>query len=85
MRKEAVAGNSQIKPTDLWGYYNVPEKTVFKYPQGITKQLPSGSFNAVRWNTPTCPDEYKHLKLSKQDIRAITPPGFAKAFFKRNP
>jgi hypothetical protein len=30
------------------------------------------------------PDWLKDKKISKSDLRAITPPGFAKAFFKAN-
>jgi len=45
---------------------------------------PSGRTNARDFSVPKCPPEYKDLKLDRSAIRAITPPGFAKAFYKVN-
>jgi len=64
-------GDTLGKPTDLWGYYNFP-KPQYKQPPGLLKE----------W------DKIKGVKpvqnLSRAEVRAITPPGFAKAFFRAN-
>ncbi len=77
-------GAEFVKRTDLWGYFNSPKKTVLKRPEGLTKQFPCGSFNSATWSAPKCPTEYIGRGLTKADIRAITPPGFAQAFFRAN-
>lgn len=64
-------GDYGIKPTDIWGYFNIPKKKVVSQPAGLTKKFPNGSVNSINWSN-----------TAKQ--RAITPPGFAKAFFKVN-
>lgn len=76
-------GDPQIKRTDLWGYFKPPHKTVGSKPCGLTTQYKSRS-NGRSWSKPICPPEYAHLGLSRAAIRAITPPGFAQAFFKAN-
>lgn len=63
-------GDIGIKPTDIWGYFDLPIKTVSKQPAGLTKKFPNGKINSVKW-----PNQIK---------RAITPAGFAKAFYKAN-
>jgi len=64
-------GDTLGKPTDLWGYYNFP-KPLYTQPPGLLKN----------W------DRIKGIKsvrnMSRKEVRAITPPGFAKAFFKAN-
>jgi hypothetical protein len=77
-------GDMQSKPTDLWGYYNIPKTTVQTKPEGMMYRFPNGSLNGKDWMHPKCPDEYKHLNLSRAALRAITPPGFAQAFCKAN-
>ncbi len=77
-------GDWQIKPTDLWGYFNKPRKRVTERPPMMTLEFPNGRTNGKGWAKPECPQEYKHLGLTRKDIRAITPPGFSKAFFKAN-
>lgn len=70
-------GDRHVKFTDLWGYFKMPtplSKSKSKQP----------IFNRARWASPKKPKEYAHLKLSRADIRAITPSGFAQAFFKAN-
>jgi hypothetical protein len=73
-----------IKRTDLWGYFNKPVPVVKKKPSDKVVRNPSGRTNARDFSVPICPPEYKHLKLDRASLRAITPPGFAKAFFKAN-
>jgi len=60
-------GDSMDKPTDLWGYYNFPQRAYFKQPKVLT---PIQGWS--NW------DGKARAK------RAITPPGFANAFFKAN-
>lgn len=50
----------------------------------MTIQYPNGKTHGITWGNPKCPEEYKHLNLNRADIRAITPPGFAEAFFNAN-
>jgi len=75
-------GDFHTKKTDLWGYFKTPKKTVSERPL-LTPRQRHGS-HARHLADPICPHEYKHLKLSRKDIRAITPAGFAEAFFKSN-
>jgi hypothetical protein len=77
-------GDMQIKPTDLWGYFKNPRPTVKERPADLTRLYPNGRRNGRGWSKPECPEEYRHLGLSRAEIRAITPAGFAKAFFDAN-
>jgi len=83
-------GDWQIKPTDLWGYFNDPQKSCFERPPMMTIQFPNGRTNGRGWAKPYCPDEYRdyieqfHGSEKRAAIRAITPHGFAQAFFKAN-
>lgn len=77
-------GDMQIKPTDLWGYFRDPKPTIKERPAALTIQFPNGRSNSRGWSKPECPEEYKHLNLNRAAKRAITPPGFAKAFYLAN-
>lgn len=77
-------GANQSKPTDLWGYYKMPKFTVTTKPAGMMYRFQNGSLNGKDWKHPKCPEEYKRLNLDRAAIRAITPPGFAKAFYEAN-
>lgn len=61
-----------IKPTDVWGYFKNPIKKCKERPNGMTKKYPCGSSNLIGWG-----------KLTARK-KAITPQGFAKAFFESN-
>ncbi len=73
-------GEGYSKPTDIWGYFNIPKKSdqlpIPLRPRGISK-------NWIR-----CYREHNYLSIC--DIhrsakhRSITPQGFANAFFKAN-
>lgn len=78
-------GNPQIKPTDIWGYFTHPVKKVRKKPRQLSIKFPNGRANGRGWSKPRAPKRYRGLHLTRADIRAITPPGFARAFFKSNP
>lgn len=66
-------GDRYKKRTDLWGYYNEPRKKIVI----LTRKEIKDS----KVNTRPLP---KIKGLSVADRRAITPAGFAKAFFEAN-
>jgi len=74
-------GEKIVKKTDLWGYFNSPVPIIKKRPPDIMIRNPNGKTNSRFYSIPKCPSEYIHLKLNRSALRAITPPGFAKAFF----
>jgi hypothetical protein len=76
-------GDMQIKATDVWGYFNEPRRKALEKPEFLTVRF-SRRTNGRGWASPPCPMEYAHLNLSRADRRAITPAGFARAFFKAN-
>jgi hypothetical protein len=71
-------GDHGVKPTDIWGWFRKPIKTVIDRPENLTRKYPCGSSMSAYWNQKP-PDG-----LTRADMRAITPPGFAQAFFKAN-
>jgi len=78
-------GDLGIKRTDLWGYYNEPKQKVFERPNDpyFVKQYKSGKKNQFAWAAPQKPDWCKG-HLNREELRAITPQGFAKAFYEVN-
>ncbi len=68
-------GDNYQKTTCLWGQFNVP------VPQRITKPKGIKKFSMLK-SKEISPEYYG--KLTRQNRRAITPPGFAKAFFEAN-
>jgi hypothetical protein len=75
-------GEQRIKPTDLWGYFNEPAKKIKIRPENLTTKFPNGRINTNGWSRKSFNPEYAHMKIS--DVRAITPPGFAQAFYEAN-
>jgi len=76
-------GDLQIKPTDIWGYFHEPAPLIKIKPELLTVKFGTRT-NGRGWSSPPCPDEYIPLKLDRAARRSITPPGFAKAFYKAN-
>lgn len=74
-------GDGYTKATDLWGYFNMPEK----HPVSLTPQQ-SRDCSINNRILPEVPDDYICIPdIRKQAVRrAITPGGFAKAFCKSN-
>ena len=72
-------GELKSKPTCLWGKFNIPKPIVDTKPY-----IPTYHRCSIAYLNPKCPAEYKGLGLKRSDIRAITPPEFAKAFFNSN-
>lgn len=77
------SGDPQIKRTNLWGYFHPPVKSVRVKPENLTLQHGTRA-NGRGWAKPECPPEYAHLGLDRAALRAITPPGFAQAFYAAN-
>lgn len=68
-------GDSYQKKTCLWGQFSMPPSIIAKKPEGIIK------FSMLK-SKEIYPEYYGNL--SRTERRAITPPGFAKAFFRIN-
>jgi hypothetical protein len=69
-------GDLWQKKTDVWGDFTVPMALTAKKPEGCIK------FSLLK-SREIYPELYG--TLSRTERRAITPPGFAKAFFEANP
>jgi hypothetical protein len=68
-------GDNYQKSTALWGNFNIPSPTVINKPVGMKKF-------SMLLSKEIFPEYYG--VYSRQERRAITPPGFAKAFFQAN-
>ena len=63
-------GDAYNKKTDIWGYFKEPKK---RHVQPISEIAADGKrYSSV------------HLHIASPEIRAMTPPGFAKAFMEAN-
>jgi hypothetical protein len=69
-------GDNYQKTTALWGEFNAPEPRVSHKPPGMKKF-------SMLLSKEIFPEYYG--VYTRQERRAITPPGFAKAFFEANP
>jgi len=80
-------GDAYQKKTCLWGYFNLPKKKPLKkFSKDFIHTIsPSGKplKKFDRLKTKEIAPEY-YGKLTRQERRAITPQGFAKAFFEAN-
>ena len=83
-------GDAYKKRTAIWGYFNEPIKTV----TDITKVMTKEQIEKHKTNSQTLP-KFDYMKskdihpeyfktFDRQTRRAITPAGFANAFFKAN-
>ena len=83
-------GGNQTKATDIWGYFTPPPPTVRKRPKLDTITYPNGRKNARCWSKVDYPAEYEgymsqfNYTDKRASARAITPSGFAEAFYKAN-
>jgi len=66
-------GDNYKKKTALWGLFNKPEKNPIECTQPKFDQLRTTEIHS-KW----------YGKLTRQERRAITPQGFAKAFYEAN-
>ena len=69
-------GDRYTKKTDLWGYFNLPKKKSIK--------LSEEEIKLCRMNNRKLPSIRDFISGKQPARRAITPEGFAKAFFKAN-
>jgi hypothetical protein len=76
-------GDEQIKPTDVWGYFNEPAKKIKVKPEKLTVKFGTRT-NGRGWAKPECPEEYRHMNLNRAALRAITPKKYAEAFYRAN-
>jgi site-specific DNA-cytosine methylase len=85
-------GGTLEKPTYLWGQFDAPKPTVAEKPH-IEKfyNNVNRNMNSREYGSPKCPEEYEQYvagftgyKEKRAAIRAITPAGFAEAFYKAN-
>lgn len=74
-------GDRVRKPTDIWGYYNMPRKN----PVELTEEEKT-KFGSHVEKLPKLPEGYTGYQCSNKRaaMRAITPPLWAKAFFNAN-
>ena len=69
-------GEPYTKKTDLWGYFNIPKKN----PINLSRE----DISRYKINNRKLPSISEITGSKQSDKRAITPQGFAKAFFKVN-
>jgi len=80
-------GDGYQKRTALWGYFNEPIKKPVPMTEEVKKSLKGNrAMNTVKFDYLKSRDIAPEMfgKLTRQERRAITPAGFAKAFFKAN-
>jgi hypothetical protein len=82
-------GGKRVKQTDIWGKFNIPLPTHKIKPPCRTGKTAERT-HAADWTMPEYPPEYEsYMSQFNYDdrraaARAITPAGFAEAFFKAN-
>jgi len=73
-------GDIYSKKTHLWGWFNEPIKTHGKPARLLNKKFDKLSMQEIR----SIGDNIFRDKNTRQELRAITPQGFAKAFYEAN-
>lgn len=74
-----------VKSTDVWGYFNAPKQANFEKPK-----LEYSPSHGKLYSNPACPKQHAEYVQSlpcnqrRAAIRAITPSGFAEAFYRVN-
>ena len=84
-------GDPWTKATDIWGNFNIPERTyeswvdVPKLPLYTRKGRDKPNFAFLHKSAwESIPQLSFHKPQTDAELRAMTPPGFATAFFKAN-
>jgi hypothetical protein len=83
-------GGNKRKHTDVWGYFNPPTPTVREFPADLVKNGGRSRAHAADCTRCIYPPEYEayirqfHGDDRRAAARAITPEGFAKAFYRAN-
>ena len=75
-------GDAWSKKTCLWGWFNEPQKKPVEYNGVKFDRLSMDQFTEMAGKSVG--DDIHKDRLNRQTIRAVTPPGFAKAFFEAN-
>jgi len=73
-------GDPYTKKTDLWGYYNFPKKKYSEIDDVMTEEQKA----KCSTNSRRLPSISEITGSKQADKRAVTPKGFAEAFFKAN-
>jgi len=77
-------GEPYTKNTDIWGYFNEPSKKYTELSQVMTRQqIEDCKINNRKLKLPSWARDVVS-NPNKADLRAITPSGFANAFYKAN-
>jgi hypothetical protein len=86
-------GGTLEKPTCLWGLFNPPKPTVTEKPyiEKFRNKIDNHNLNSREYASPQCPPEhadyvsqFNNYQERRAAIRAITPQGFAQAFYIAN-
>jgi len=80
-------GDGYQKRTAIWGHFNEPIKTPIPMTDEVRKSLKGNKvMNTIKFDYLKSKDIAPEMfgKLTRQERRAITPQGFANAFFKIN-
>ena len=79
-------GDQYQKNTNLWGWFNEPKKTPVKLTKKQKELHKTNSQPLPKFDYMKSKDIHPEAfgKLTRQERRAITPAGFAKAFYKEN-
>jgi hypothetical protein len=83
-------GGDKLKATDIWGYFNIPSPKVKEKPAELAGKSADERAHAREWTKCEYPPEYEgYIKQFHGDdrraaSRAITPAGFADAFYRAN-
>ena len=81
-------GDPWTKKTALWGWFNSPKKVYQNYEElPNTYDLSGTPFKGRNWinRQDNIPSIATFTNSKEKELRAITPAGFAKAFFEANP
>jgi site-specific DNA-cytosine methylase len=74
-------GDEGIKPTDVWGCFNIPKKILDERPDNLYYKRNGRGYT----KNMDAPRQVPHqTRMTLAELRAITPAGFAQAFFKAN-
>lgn len=73
-------GDIYSKKTHLWGWFNDPIKTHTKQARKLNKKFDKLSMKEIQ----SIGDQIWRNTKTRQELRSVTPKGFADAFFKAN-
>lgn len=76
-------GDLYTKRTDLWGYFNIPQKIKVNMKDSLLKDLIKNDYGHPT-NRRTLPSISDFTGSEESARRSITPQGFAQAFYKAN-